>query len=66
MQAGLATALEGVNTVDILASLLPVMERLLEMPTEFWGDLLCVDEISIFPGGTPYTPDLHSGRRNNS
>ncbi len=40
MQAGLATALEGVNTVDILASLLPVMERLLEAGRDAGGAVL--------------------------
>ncbi|XP_059177486.1 rac GTPase-activating protein 1-like [Physella acuta] len=41
-----------------------VMERLLEIPTDFWSDLLNVDEISLFPSGTPYTPDsVHYGLR---
>ncbi|GFN78126.1 rac GTPase-activating protein 1 [Plakobranchus ocellatus] len=40
-----------------------VMERLLEIPRDFWSDLLCVDEMSLFPDGTPYTPDIHSAPR---
>ncbi|GFR72812.1 hypothetical protein ElyMa_005715800 [Elysia marginata] len=39
------------------------MERLLELPRDFWADLLCVDDMSLFPTGTPYTPDLHSAPR---
>ncbi|BFZ01041.1 hypothetical protein BsWGS_04081 [Bradybaena similaris] len=34
-----------------------VMERLLEIPNHFWSEILNVDEISLFPSGTPYTPD---------
>ncbi|KAK7010479.1 rac GTPase-activating protein 1-like isoform X1 [Biomphalaria glabrata] len=34
-----------------------VMERLLEIPTDFWADLLVVDEIGLYPNSTPYTPD---------
>ncbi|XP_012935633.1 rac GTPase-activating protein 1 [Aplysia californica] len=34
-----------------------VMERLLDIPNEFWADQLNMDEISLFPAGTPYTPD---------
>ncbi|KAK3757669.1 hypothetical protein RRG08_000178 [Elysia crispata] len=40
-----------------------VMERLLEIPRDFWAELLCVDDISLFAGGTPYTPDFHSAPR---
>ncbi|CAL1531747.1 unnamed protein product [Lymnaea stagnalis] len=40
-----------------------VMERLLEIPTDFWSDVLNVDDISLYPAGT-YTPDsAHYGLR---
>ncbi|KAH9513397.1 Rac GTPase-activating protein 1 [Bulinus truncatus] len=42
-----------------------VMERLLEISTDFWADLLIVDETSLYPSGTPYTPDsAHYGGNN--
>ncbi|XP_025095541.1 rac GTPase-activating protein 1-like isoform X2 [Pomacea canaliculata] len=33
-----------------------VVERLLELPTDFWSKILDVDDISLYPADTPYTP----------
>uniref|UniRef100_A0A0B7ABE8 Rho-GAP domain-containing protein n=1 Tax=Arion vulgaris TaxID=1028688 RepID=A0A0B7ABE8_9EUPU len=41
-----------------------VMDRLLEIPVQFWSELLNLDDISLYPAGTPYTPDgLHYAPR---
>jgi len=39
-----------------------VMEHILDIHVDFWGDLLAFDDISLFPAGTPYTPDSAAPR----
>nr|KAG5697306.1 hypothetical protein BaRGS_004972 [Batillaria attramentaria] len=34
-----------------------VMEKLLELPADFWCQILDVDEVSLYPADTPCTPD---------
>ena len=34
-----------------------VMERLLDLEPDFWSNILDVDDISLYPADTPYTPD---------
>lgn len=36
------------------------MEKLLELPVDFWGKILDLEDISLYPADTPCTPDSPS------
>ena len=36
------------------------MEKLLELPSDFWCKILDLDDISLYPADTPGTPDTPS------
>lgn len=40
--------------------LIQVMEKLLELPSDFWCKILDLDDISLYPADTPGTPDTPS------
>lgn len=45
-----------------LLLLMQVMEKLLELPSDFWCKILDLDDISLYPADTPGTPDTPSCR----